>query len=94
MWMRQFQRIQGAAVAKDGGASVLVTQGITDPETMEAIACREGLALASDLAIRRLRLASDNINVVRSIRGEGKGTYGHIVQEIVKEELPMEMLTC
>ena len=48
---------------------------------MEAIACREGLALASDLVIRRFWLASDHINVVRNIRGEGKGTYGHIVQE-------------
>jgi ribonuclease HI len=81
-------RAAAAAVARDGagvfqGASVLVTQGITDPETMEAIACSEGLALASDLAIRRFRMASDNINVVRSIRGEGKGTYGPIVQEIV-----------
>ena len=76
-----------AAVARDGtgafqGASVLITQGVTDPESMEAIACREGLALASDLAIRKVRIASDNINVVKNIRGDSKGIYGHIVQEI------------
>ena len=46
---------------------------------MEAIACREGLALASNLAIRKVRIASDNINVVKNIRGDSKGIYGHIV---------------
>ena len=46
---------------------------------MEVIACREGLALASNLVIRKFKLASNNTNVVRNIRGEGKGTYGHIV---------------
>ena len=49
---------------------------------MEAIACREGLALASDLAVRRVRLSCDNFNVVRNIKGGSTGAYGHIVQEI------------
>ena len=80
-------RAAAAAVARDGtgafqGASVLITQGVTDPESMEAIACREGLAIASDLAMRKVRIASDNINVVKNIRGDSKGIYGHIVQEI------------
>ena len=80
-------RSAAAAIARDGagtfqGASVLVVHGITDPETMEAIACREGLALASDLMFRKVRLASDNASVVRSFKGDGKGVYGQIVQEI------------
>jgi hypothetical protein len=29
----------------------MVLTGLTDSETMEAITCREGMALASDLAI-------------------------------------------
>jgi hypothetical protein len=47
-----------AAVARDsegsffGASSVL--QGISDPETLEAMACREGLALASDLFLQRI----------------------------------------
>ena len=45
-----------AAVAKDEtglflGASAVVSQGITDPETMEVLAFREGLALAHDLVL-------------------------------------------
>ncbi|TVU33601.1 hypothetical protein EJB05_25426, partial [Eragrostis curvula] len=76
-----------AAVARDIagnflGASALVTDGITNPETMEAIACREGMALASDLALQSFRLACDNSNVIRSIKDIGMGIYGHIVQEI------------
>jgi len=31
--------------------SALVLKGVSDPETMEEIACREGLALASDLGL-------------------------------------------
>ena len=81
-------RAAAAAVARDGtgafqGASVLVIQGITDPESMETITCRAGLALASDLTFRKVRIASDNISVGKSIRGdEDKGIYGHVVQEI------------
>ena len=53
---------------------------MTDP--MEAIGCREGLALASDLAVRKIRLATDNISVVRNIKSGSKGVYAHIVEEI------------
>jgi hypothetical protein len=61
-----------AAVARDEAgvfleASAMVTQGITDPETMEVLAFKEGLALANDLALRRVRMASDCANAVRSV---------------------------
>ena len=47
-----------AAVARDSpglflGASAVTFSGILDPETLEAMACREGLALASDLLLQR-----------------------------------------
>ncbi|TVU21984.1 hypothetical protein EJB05_31656, partial [Eragrostis curvula] len=76
-----------AAVARDGegkflGASTLVMEGALDVETVEAIACREGLALAADLLLQRIRLATDCAGAVRNIQGEGMGNYGHIVQEI------------
>jgi len=52
---------RGAAAAfcrdNDGtylGASAVVFVGITDPATLEALACREALALAEDLALERL----------------------------------------
>ena len=57
-------------------------EGLTDPETLEALACREGLALAVDLNLQRIYIASDCLNIIRSIEGEGKGLYGHVVQEL------------
>lgn len=57
-------------------------EDVTDPESLEAMACREGLALASDLLLRHIRLATDCLGVVRSLREEGMGPYGHIVREI------------
>jgi len=52
------------AVARDEdgnylGMSVLVAAGQSlDPEAMEAVACHEGLALASDLGLHSFRVAS------------------------------------
>ena len=76
-----------AAVARDEtgmflGASALVVEGITSPEVAEAMACREGLALASDLDLQKIRIATDCVNVVKNIYGQGMGLYGHIVMEI------------
>ena len=61
-----------AAIARDDdgrflGASALVLRGIVDPEVMKSIACREGMALASDLRADSFRIASDCPNVVKSI---------------------------
>jgi len=75
-----------AAVARDSsgcylGASTLVFAGVSDPETLEVLACREGLALANDL-IRRARVASDCLDAVRSIQIGGMSTYNHIIHEI------------
>ena len=62
-----------AAIARDGdgqfmGASALVLQEIIGPEVMQSIACREGMALASDLRADSFRLASDCLNIVKSIQ--------------------------
>jgi hypothetical protein len=63
------------------GASALVLEGITDPEILEALACWEGLNLVMDLLLRRIRVASDYLNLIRNLGGEGKGPYGHIIME-------------
>jgi hypothetical protein len=49
---------------------------------MKAMACHEGLALASDLGLHSFRVVSDCANAVRSLLGEGFGKYGPIVREI------------
>jgi len=80
-------RASAAAVARNAeglflGASAVVMTGLTDPETMEGLACREGLALAQDLLLRRVRLASDCANAVGSIKGEARGQHGQVIREI------------
>jgi ribonuclease HI len=76
-----------AAIVRDEAAnfmeaSALFIAGILEPETMEAIACREGLSLASDLQLNKVKLASDCANVVRCILEEAMGSYSHVVREI------------
>ena len=75
------------AVARDEAgnflrASALVMEGITDTEMAEAMACHEGMALASDLVLQKFKLASDCLNVVRNLQGTAMGAYGHIIREI------------
>ena len=48
--------VVAAAVARDFagrflGASAVVMEGSLEPETVEVISCKEGLALASDLLL-------------------------------------------
>jgi hypothetical protein len=40
------------------GASAIVVRGITDIATLEALACREALALAEDLSLQWIYVAS------------------------------------
>jgi len=65
-------RASAAAVARDEGgnfwgASALVMEGYTDAEVVEAVACREGLALGSDFGLQAVSVSSDCANAVRSI---------------------------
>jgi hypothetical protein len=69
---KTFDLSAAATVARDEarifflGASVVVLEGITSPEVVEMIACREGLALASDCYCTSLgRLVT--INAVNNI---------------------------
>jgi ribonuclease HI len=62
------------------GASAIVLERILDPETLEVLACREGLALASDLGLQRFRMASDCITAVRSM---SLGSCGNVIKEIM-----------
>jgi hypothetical protein len=64
------------------GASAVVFDGVTSPGSLEALACREGLALADDLGVGSLHLATDCLNVVQGLRDEDMGEYNSILLEI------------
>ena len=75
------------AVARDKvgvfmGASALVLKGNSDPETAEVLACREGLALATDLLSRRVCIATDCATVVKNLEGPGMGCYSQVIREL------------
>jgi hypothetical protein len=61
------------------GASAMVYEGISDPTTLEARACREALALSEDLALTRIHVASDCSSVVSDIQGGSLGKIGSII---------------
>ena len=49
------------------GASAIVFDGLVDPPSLEAQACNEALALAKDLNLRRVQVASDCLEVLNNI---------------------------
>jgi hypothetical protein len=64
------------------GASSLACPGISDSATLEAIACREALALADDLQITRAVIASDCLEVVKSLKNNSLPSYVSVIKEI------------
>ena len=52
---------------------------------LEAMACREVLALAEDLMIQNVIIASDSTQVVNGIERGSSSTYGCIISEIKQQ---------
>ncbi|KAK1693260.1 hypothetical protein QYE76_009957 [Lolium multiflorum] len=62
------------------GAFVLVFDGVTHPGCLEALACREAIALAMDLQVREVMVASYCLEVIQGIQGKSLGQYSHILK--------------
>ena len=65
------------------GASTLGFTSITNPTILEALAVREALALAEDLNLQSIHIASDCKEVIDSIKEKNRAEYGAIVHEII-----------
>ena len=77
-----------AAVCRDRdgmylGSSVLVFANSTNPSTLEVYAAREALALAADLNLQRIHIASECDRVIKDIRDGSGGEQGAIIKEII-----------
>jgi ribonuclease HI len=57
-------------------------QGVVDPTVLEAMACREALALAADLQLTRIKVACDCLEIIKSMEGNYLGKFSVILQEI------------
>ena len=56
---------------------------ITEPETLEAMACVEALALAEDCGIKKMTVASDCLSVIiKNIKEMTRCPYMMILQDI------------
>jgi hypothetical protein len=60
------------------GASSLTISGISDPATLEVLGCREALALAQDLWLQRMVVASDCLQVINNLKGGYAGSYSMV----------------
>lgn len=66
------------------GASAVVLAGVTEPATLKAHACREAMALAEDLHVNKISVASDCLRVVNELRERVYlGPYGMIPRDII-----------
>jgi hypothetical protein len=82
---RSGDRGVATAICIDGlylGASAIVIVGIYDPPSLEALACREALALAEDLALQHIQVASDCKTVVEDTSEGTMGNYSMIIRAI------------
>jgi ribonuclease HI len=75
------------AVCRNGdgafmGASAQVIHGLSDPAILESIACREALALACDLSLKQIHVASDCLEVISGLEGENLGRFSSVLKEI------------
>ena len=64
------------------GQFVTYDCGVDDPATLEAMACRDALALAQDLQLQSFIVASDSKQVTGDISKVSHGSYGAIISEI------------
>jgi ribonuclease HI len=63
------------------GASAITCKGVIDPVVLETLACREALALATDLIRDKIKIASDCKGVVEDILNSSGGRHGYIIRE-------------
>ena len=64
------------------GSSAMSFSDISDPVTLEALACREALNLALDLLLEHIIIACDNKTVVADINNGTEGPYSAIIKAI------------
>lgn len=84
---RNGRRGAAAAVCKDSsgyflGALAIVIEGLVDPPSLEAQACNKALALAADMNVASVLIASDCLEVVNSINQGCFSSYAPIIREI------------
>lgn len=75
------------------GASAVVFDGVCDPATLEAYACREALSLAEDMQIHEVLIASDCLTVVKEIsEGGSRSQHCMVLRDIEAQRIQFQRL--
>jgi hypothetical protein len=69
------------------GASSITFKYIHNPVTLEALAVREALAIAEDLYVQKIQVASDCKNVVDDIKQGSSADHAAIIHEIIERSI-------
>jgi hypothetical protein len=64
------------------GASARTIKGISDPATLESIACAEAISLAEDLGITKMMVSSDCLEVINMMKEKSLCSYRAILHEL------------
>jgi hypothetical protein len=60
----------------------MVIDGLTDPSSLEALACNEAISLAMDMDVRKCVIASDCLEVIMNIQKQSLCAYSSVLKEI------------
>lgn len=63
--------------------SAINCPNVIEPATLEAFACREALALAKDLSLTNIVIASYCKEVIQDIKSSSGGKHASIIREII-----------
>lgn len=65
------------------GSSSITLNHMSEIPTLETLACREAQALASDVNIQRILIASDSATVIKDIAEGARGQNVTVIRELI-----------
>jgi hypothetical protein len=71
----------------------VVFDDVTDAESLEALACREAVALSRDLLLRKVMVVSNCLSVIKNMTERSRCAYGQIIREIKSQEDSFEEIS-
>jgi hypothetical protein len=60
----------------------MVIDGLTDPSSLEALACNEATSLAMDIGVRKCVIALDCLGVITNLQKQSLCAYSSVLKEI------------
>jgi ribonuclease HI len=75
------------------GASSRTIEGISDPATLEAMACAEALSRAEDLGISKMEVTADCLKVINMMKERSLCSYSTILHEIAQKSRSYKVIS-